>query len=284
MTEPNKDEGSDNEPQEQDAATEKRYRRKSVRRQLQSVIDELNKASKDPHQKAAKRVDALLRQSDLLLELQKMDAEDRASTLQDEHAALSAQHAADTQRVATLESELSTLRAHRCETTIRTVIDPEHKTVRAERDTLATAIQIISAQIDNKEVAAVRAIRDADPSVASLICGHLGINYREYLQYLTTYKTERDLLNVIEKAQVEDSPFLRFCRAALSVCHSLSLAAPRKSADAARENAEMTGEEKLRRAKLETGTLTPVEAVIGAFLPRVTQYDALRQRLTQMSS
>ena len=93
------DESGDQEPQERDAAIEKRYRRKSLRRQLQDVIDQLGKASKDPHQKPAKKIDALLRQSEVLLRLQAMDAEDRDQTLQDEHSALTAQHAADAQRI-----------------------------------------------------------------------------------------------------------------------------------------------------------------------------------------
>jgi hypothetical protein len=94
-TEPNEDtERSDNdtpcnEPQEQDTATEKRYRRKSVRRQLQDVVTKLGKVAEDSHQKPAKKVDALLRQSEVLLRLQEMDAEEKRESVIQENTRLS---------------------------------------------------------------------------------------------------------------------------------------------------------------------------------------------------
>ena len=106
------------------------------------MIDQLGKASKDPHQKPAKKIDALLRQSEVLLRLQAMDAEDRDQTLQDEHAALSAQHAADTQRIQELEAQITALRTHRCE--IKTVPDPEHEKTRQQCETLKAAIKFLA--------------------------------------------------------------------------------------------------------------------------------------------
>jgi hypothetical protein len=96
------DESSEQKSQERDAANEKRYRRKSLRRQLQSVIDELGNGAKSKTLKEAKKIDALLRQSEVLMKLQEMDREEANQTLQDEHAALSAQHARDTARTAAL--------------------------------------------------------------------------------------------------------------------------------------------------------------------------------------
>src|ERR1035437_8708491 len=96
---------NDSEEQGTTDQKEKRYRRKSVRRQLQDVVTKLGRAADDPQQKSAKRVDALLRQSEVLMKLQEMDAEDRDQTLQDEHAQLQTQHAADAARIAELEAQ-----------------------------------------------------------------------------------------------------------------------------------------------------------------------------------
>jgi hypothetical protein len=73
-------------------------------------------------------------------------------------------------------------------------------------------------------------------SAAVIVCDAVGINFREYAQYLTIYKTERDLLNVVERADPDaDTSLLRFCRAALAVNHNLNLASQKsKSADTAR--------------------------------------------------
>lgn len=233
------DESGDQEPQERDASTEKRYRRKSLRRQLQDVIDQLGKASKDPHQKPAKKIDALLRQSEVLLRLQAMDAEDRDQTLQDEHSALTAQHAADAQRIQELEAQSTELKrqANRVEQII--VPDPEHEKTRQQCETLKSAVKFLAGVSSHKEQTAIRAIQQLPADAASLVCEAVGINYREYAQYLMIYKTERDLLNVVERADPDaDTSLLRFCRAALAVNQSLNLAPQKaKSADAARLHA-----------------------------------------------
>lgn len=42
-----------------------------------------------------------------------------------------------------------------------------------------------------------------------------------------TYTTEQTLLDVIERAQIDDTPLLRFVRAALAVNHSLDVSSPK---------------------------------------------------------
>jgi hypothetical protein len=219
---------------EHTAESQKRYRRKSVRRQLQDVVMQLGKAANDPHQKPAKKIDALLRQSEVLLRLQGMDAGNRDESLQDENAALSAQHAADAQRIQELETQSVALKSHRCEVVTRVEPDPEHKKVRAERDTLKAVVKFLAAVVTNKEQAAIRAIQLLPADAACSVCDAVGVAEREYRQYLQSYRSERDLLNVIEKAQVDDTPLLRFVRAALVVNHSLDLDAPKPQSDAAR--------------------------------------------------
>lgn len=107
---------------------------------------------------------------------------------------------------------------------------PEHLKIRAERDTLSAAFKFLAGVVANKEHAAIRAIQQLPADVASSVCDSLGIKDREYRQYLQTYRSERDLLNVIEKAQVDDTPLLRFVRASLAVNHSLNGAAPKPKA------------------------------------------------------
>ena len=135
---------------------------------------------------------------------------------------------------------------------------------------MGAALKFLAGVVANKEQVAIRAIQQLPADAASLVCDSLGI--KEARQYLQTCRSERDLLNVIEKAQVDDTPLLRFVRAALAVNHSLNLASPRKKAtsDCYPVNVEtLTAEEKLRRAKLETGTITHLEAAIGDYRPAV---------------
>jgi hypothetical protein len=186
----------------------------------------LGKASKDPHQKPAKKIDALLRQSEVLLRLQAMDAEDRDQTLQDEHAALTAQHAADTQRIQELEAQSAELKrqANRVEQIV--VPDPDREKPRQQCATLTAALRFLAGIVSNKEQTAIRAIQQLPTEAASMVCDAVGIKEREYRRYLQTYRNERDLLNVIEKAEVDDTPLLRFVRAALSVIHGTNISGP----------------------------------------------------------
>jgi DNA repair exonuclease SbcCD ATPase subunit len=179
-----------------------------------------------------------------------MDAEEANQTLQDEHAALSEQHAANTQRIAELETQNAELRRASTRVQTITVPDPEHAEIRRENETLHKAVFFLAKQIDRPEETAIRAIREV-PEFADKICAGLGINHNEYRQYLMTYKTERDLLQVIEQAQVTDTPFLRFVRATLSVIHGANISGPRR-----RESVPM---DPVTAAKYLTGTLKPVD-------------------------
>jgi len=172
--------------------------------------------------KEAKKIDALLRQSEVLMKLQEMDKEEANQTLQDEHAALSAQHAADSQRIQELEAQITALRTHRCE--IKTIPDPEHTKTLQQCEILSAALKFLAGVSSHKEHTAIRAIQELPVDAASLVCEAVGINDLEYRQYLHTYKTERDLLNVVERADPDtDTSFLLFCRAALAVNHSLNV-------------------------------------------------------------
>jgi hypothetical protein len=136
----------------------------------------------------------------------------------------------DTQRIQELEAEIMALRTHRCE--IKTVLDPEHEKTRQQSEALSAALKFLADISSHKEQTAIRAIQQLPADAASLVCETIGINNREYRQYLHTYKTERDLLNIVERADPDgDTSFLRFCRAALVVNHRLNVVPKSKRVD-----------------------------------------------------
>jgi len=119
------------------------------------------------------------------------------------------------------------------------------------RSPLTAALRFLAGVVANKEQTAIRAIQQLPADVASLVCDSLGINFREYRQYLNSYRSECDLLSVIEKAQVDDTPLLRFVRAALSVIYGTNISGPRR-----RES--IAPMDPVTAAKYLTGTLKPV--------------------------
>jgi hypothetical protein len=218
-------ENLEHDEQETPETPSKRFRRKSVRRQLQEVVTKLGKVADDAQQKSAKRTDALLKQADLLLRLQTADADEAETKLQDENERLTAQHAADAEKIATLEAQNNEL--HRAANQVKTVtvLDPEHSKTRQQSEALRAVVSFLSTQV-NREQTAIRAIQQLSSDAASIICDAVGIKVDDYRQYLQNYRSERDFLNVIEKAQVDDSSLLRFVRAALVVTHSLNPTSP----------------------------------------------------------
>jgi hypothetical protein len=211
-----------------------RVRLKSPRLQLQVTLQRMEKLAQSNTLKEAKAADLLMSMAELQKMFLQLTLDEKKETLQGEHAALSAQHAADAQHIQALEAQSAALKSHRCEVMTRVEPDPEHKKVRAERDTLSAAFKFLAGVVTNKEQAAIQAIQQLPADAACSVCDAVGIKEREYRQYLQTYRSERDLLNVIENAQVDDTPLLRFVRAALSVNHSLNLDVPRPKNDAAR--------------------------------------------------
>jgi hypothetical protein len=211
--------------------TEKRYRRKSIRRQLQTVIDALGKVSKDPHQKPAKKVDALLKQSDLLLKLQEIDAEDRDQTLQEEHAALTAQHAADTEKIATLESENASLKNHKCETTVITRTDPEAAQLREQNTALRDILKQVIAplDIDARARLAIRVLQTKPEHVARMFLPTIPVDYAKYRRLLNEYRCEQQLFDVLELAGEDSTGDLAvFARACLTVVHGVNVSSRKR--------------------------------------------------------
>ncbi len=219
--------------------TKTRVRLKSPRLQLQVTLQRMEKLAQSNTLKEAKAADLLMSMAELQKMLLQLTLDEKKDTLEAEHAALTAQHAADTQRIQELEAQNAELKrqANRVERIV--VPDPEHEKTRQQCETLSAALNFLAGVSSHKEQTAIRAIQQLPADAASLVCDAVGINYREYSQYLMIYKTERDLLNVVERADPDaDTSLLRFCRAALAVNQSLNLASQKaKSADAARLHA-----------------------------------------------
>jgi hypothetical protein len=199
-----------------------RVRLKSPRLQLQVTLQRMEKLAQSNTLKEAKAADLLMSMAELQKMFLQLTLDEKKDTLEGEHAALSAQHATDTQRIQELETQSAAFKNHKCEIATRVTTDPEHFKIRAERDILRSVVKFLAGAVTNKEEAAIRAIQALPADAACSVCDAVGIKEREYRQYLQTYRSERDLLSVIEKAKVDDTPLLRFVRAALAVNHSLS--------------------------------------------------------------
>jgi hypothetical protein len=228
-----------------------RVRLKSPRLQLQVTLQRMEKLAQSNTLKEAKAADLLMSMAELQKMLLQLTLDEKKDTLEEEHAAAVAQKEADARRIAQLESENALLKNHQCEIVTHVTTDPEHLKIRAERDTLSAALRFLAGVVANIEQTAIRAIQQLPADAASLVCEAVGIKEREYRQYLQTYRSERDLLNVIEKAEVDDTPLLRFVRAALSVIHGTNGSGPRRR--------DSTPMDPVTAAKYLTGTLKPVD-------------------------
>jgi len=62
-------------------------------------------------------------------------------------------------------------------------------------------------------------------SAARLFLPMLGLDYVEYARMMLNYKTDRELLDIVEKAVNGDGPLSRFARARLAVNHQTAVAA-----------------------------------------------------------
>jgi hypothetical protein len=168
----------------QTSQTKTRVRLKSPRLQLQVTLQRMEKLAQSNTLKEAKAADLLMSMAELQRMLLQLTLDEKKDTLEGEHAAAVAQKEADARRIAQLESENASLKNHKCEIVTHVTTDPEHLKIRAQRDTLTAALRFLAGVVANKEQTAIRAIQQLPTDVASSVCDSLGINYREYRQYL----------------------------------------------------------------------------------------------------
>lgn len=128
-------------PEQQEKRRQQRLR--SPRAQCQQVIDELSDLAQSANAKPNNRTDALLRKSELLVELMKISAKEKESEALAENETLKQQHEQDSAKIAELQTRVDSLTASQHPVEIRTVPDPETPQLRADlklKDDILNAI------------------------------------------------------------------------------------------------------------------------------------------------
>ncbi len=198
----------------------KKRPKSAARKALEAVISEFDELLSGDAltDKPAKRADIVIEKARALKELLALEAEDRVTETQDTIDRLEAQHADDCCRVTELETENITLRMKTVEVKTVTVQDPEHVSVREQNATLTAALKCVAETLNDtiRPQMAIWCIQKSTPAAARLFCQFAGVDYSAYVQMLSSYKTESELQNVIDKAQRE-GPAVVFARAALAV-------------------------------------------------------------------
>jgi hypothetical protein len=194
----------------------RRRTKSSTRRALESTVTEFDELLATPELKDAKRGDILIAKANALKELLALEAADRETDTHDTITRLEDQHATDTRRISALEFENATLRAK--PDVIREVADPEHAVVRQQNDLLATTLKFIVTLMSETErqQAIIRALERLPNDAAKFLCQQFGLNYIEQVQMFNAYTTEKQLLDVITRAQRE-GPAVKFARAMLAI-------------------------------------------------------------------
>ena len=157
---------------------QKRYKLRNPLAQLQKCAYELSDIAADKSTKPNGRVDALVRKADILTELARLTAKDAAETVFAENEALKQKSANDTERIATLEAEVSQWKQKASERLVQTIPDPEAATIRAANvdkdDLIQNAGQVVKQVVsepDRLKVAALlvkRSGRLSQPFVSEI--------------------------------------------------------------------------------------------------------------------
>ena|ERR1700733_1231606 len=213
--------------------TQKRFRRKSTRRQLQETLDEFDKLIKDPTVKSAKRADLLMSRVSVLQSMMASDADEKQSATAQENERLTAQHGQDAARITELESENMELR-RRDRQQIVTVESPESaklKEVNASYDALLTYLTSNIGDADARARLAIRVIQKFSESAARLFLPLMNCDYAHFKRLLNENKPEQELFAIIERSSNPNGDLVVFARAALAVVHGVPLSSPKTSKD-----------------------------------------------------
>jgi predicted transcriptional regulator len=205
----------------QSQSTPKKRTSKSLARKgLEAIIAQFDEllSSESLSDKPAKRADIVIEKARALKELLALEAEDRATEEQDTIARLEAQHTTDSTGIANLTAENATLRAKAGEVRTVALPDPEAATLREQNTAFSSLLMTIAESLDETQrpQMAIRVIQSCPPATAKVFVQMLGLSYESYAQMLSSYTTERELLDVIERAKCE-GPAVIFAKAALAV-------------------------------------------------------------------
>jgi hypothetical protein len=197
----------------------KRMSRKSTELQKRWCLAQIDAelAAKKPSPTRIRALQSKLESLDKALD-REFEAKKNAALI--ENDTLKSRHEAYAAEIATLQQQVSTLESKVVEvkTVTVTISDPEAAQLREQNSGFITLLKTVAESLDDTQrpQMAIRVIQTCPPATAKVFVPMLGLNYESYAQMLGTYKTERELLDVIERATVE-GPAVIFAKAALAV-------------------------------------------------------------------
>lgn len=181
----------------------KRQRLRSPRAQCQQVIDELSDLAQSANVKPNNRTDALLRKSELLVELMKISAKEKESDALIENETLKQQHVEDSAKIAELQTRVDSLAASQHPVEIREIPDsrlPETIALnQRQADLLQNAAQAVRENVEEPTRLKIAAVlvkkmgKGAQPLVSD-IADWASV-------YRASMETDDALIAVIDAAQ-----------------------------------------------------------------------------------
>ena len=243
--------------------TQKRFRRKSVRRQLQEAIAAFDKLLADPHQKPAKKADLLIQKSTLLTRLLDIEVEERKDSAIQENEILKKETAAfrelnaTPEHVAALREEngILTTRLETLQINARNdaaTIDRQQKEIDALKNNLIYTVQSVSGPLF-----AMRAFLALKGDTRDELLS--GAKTREWLQCEMAYPGKEKMLEYLHDNRAKKGCELQigYCYARLQIEHGMTSADCEKlfteqDAKQTKENFERCLEAQIRETREAT--------------------------------
>jgi hypothetical protein len=205
----------------------KPQRRRSARKQLEDIVNQFDDCLASQDLKDSKRADVVIEKAGVLKTLLQVETDEKHDEVLIENQRLQEQHATDAATIDNLKSQVAGLESRANGVKTVTIVDPETARVKDSNAALDSVLKVLASRItseDGKAQMAVRVMQSCSESAARLFLPMLGLNYVEYARMMLNYKTDRELLDIVEKA-VNDGPLSRFARARLAVNHHTAVAA-----------------------------------------------------------
>lgn len=237
-------------------ATEPKKRRRSARKQLEDTVKQFDDCLSSQELKDGKRADVVIEKAGVLKTLLQVEIDEKHDEALTENQRLQEQHSADTVKIEELKQRVAELESRANEVNTVTVTNPDAVRVKEPNAALETLLRVLASRItseDGKAQMAVRVMQGCSESAARLFLPMLGLDYVEYARMMLNYKTEQELVRIVESAVNGDGPLSRFARARLAVCHQTPVAAKPKPQPFIPDT--RSAEEKLAEAKAMTRQL-----------------------------
>jgi hypothetical protein len=228
-------------------------RRRSPRRQLEDIVKQFDDCLSSQELKDGKRADVLIEKAGVLKTLLQVETDEKHDEALVETQRLQEQHTVDAATIEQLKARVTELESRTNEVKTVTVSDPETARVKELNAALENLLRVLASRItsdDGKAQMAVRVLQSCPEPAARLFLPMLGLDYVEYARMMLNYKTDRELLRIVENAVNGDGPLSRFARARLAVNHQAAIAAKPKSQPFVHDT--RSAEEKLAEAKAMT--------------------------------